>query len=1067
MPLTYKFNIMLQELSTKNFRLKKRLRLTCSLLVLFLFPLAIKAQWLYVATNGQIAKVNIATCQSTVIVPTTGVLYDIAMCPGDSNTIYGISAPYYVNGVAITEVYSIDVKTGVITTISNSWPSSMTSTPNCLNSLVCDGNGNLYAADALGSGLYKFDLATKIWSQVGGLGGYSSSGDLTYYKGKLYLSTTTDDLITISLSPFSYKYESHMNITGVYGVNTVSFAGCNNNVKMVACSGSGDIYYVDPVTGKCTSACAGLFPGGIFGATSALESDTVKIAASAIQPAPVCAGESVTLFTHSNQSNVTWTWTPGTSADSTFATTAPASNTTYTITVTNSKGCTATTSINLVVNPKPSANPTSTPETCGGLNGTANANASGGTAPYNYTWSMGSNSNSISGLSAGNYAVSIQDNNGCTNTASVFVNTAGGFTVTQSGVDLKCAGATNGVAQININSGTGPFSYSWDDGQTTPAAVNLKAGTYTCVVTDNSAGCSSSFIITLTEPPSLQVKASGLAITCNGACNGQATIISMGGTAPHMFGWSNGVSNSTLTNLCAGNYAVTVTDGNGCTHDTSIVVADYPALLTSKDSIAATCGKPNGSASVILSGGIAPYSYTWNNGSQTAAISGLLSGTYVVTIQDVNGCSDIAHMLVGDIYPGTLAIPPHPNLACFGDKNGALSVTVSAGGAPYTYSWSNGALATASINNLGAGIYSVTVTDKNGCVGIAKDSLLQPTKMFSQPSTKTICAGQPVTLTANVGGGTQPYSYVWNNTQSGISYSDSPVTTTTYTLQSTDANGCTVTQTHHVQVDPIPVVAFTAPDVCLNSPTIFKDGSLISSGTITSWNWDFGDGSNSQIQKPTHTYAATGTYTVNLIASSGSCQSGVTQVVNVYPSPKADFSVDPQPASVFDSQISFTDLSKNGVSGRWFFGDNTNEKYNPGTNPIHTYPNENKPDGETYLASLSIVNMYGCRDSAYKTIHINPEWTFYIPNAFSPNEDHKNDLFYGTGFGIVEKEMWIYDRWGLQLFHTADLNGGWNGKYLHGGGNELVPQDVYVWVIQIKEVLGKSHEFRGHVTVIR
>ena len=759
----------------------------------------------------------------------------------------------------------------------------------------------------------------------------------------------------------------------------------------------------------------------------------------------------------------TYSWTPGGASSATLTGLAAG---TYSCDI--SKSSCADTTIVITITQPPAITHTknSTVATCGKTNGTAIVTSAGGTPAYSYSWNTGSNTSNLNNLKSGIYTVSTTDANGCKDTLHITVPAVSAFTTSSAKVDVLCYGGNNGSANAIVSGGTLPITYMWNNGQTGSTASSLVAGTYTCVVNDNTGSCPDTITVTLTQPTKLLLQATASPAICFGSCDGKGNLVAAGGTTPYTYSWSNGAATNSATTLCKGNYSVTLTDKNSCTHDTTINITEPTPVVLSTDSTSTTCGKKNGSALVNASGGSPTYTYIWNSGDTTSATSGKATGIYTVTVTDSHGCQNATAVNVPASPPFTASMGA-ATLLCNGDQNGNLSVTVAGSSAPYSFAWSNGAVATTTINNLSAGKYTVSITDVYGCTGIVVDSVMQPPPLVLKSMQQTMCDGGSATLLANASGGTAPYTYAWNNSNGNPSFIGNPSATTTYTVETMDANGCKVNTIDTINVIPLPTAAFGGSDVCVGIPTIFTDSSYISNGVISTWKWDFGDGNTAVSKNPTHTYTSPGSYKVTLVVSNGSCQTSTTRIVNVYPLSKADFSVDPPVASIEDPTFTIIDLSKGGVKGLWEFGDGIDSIYVPGTNHMHTYPAENIPGGETYTIRLTIVNQYGCPDAISKTIHIEPEWTFYVPDAVSPNGDGKNETFFGTGIGILEKEMWIFDRWGLLIFHTTDLNGAWDGKVASGSSNELVQQDVYVWKIRIKEIFGKTHTYLGHVTVVK
>jgi len=291
-----------------------------------------------------------------------------------------------------------------------------------------------------------------------------------------------------------------------------------------------------------------------------------------------------------------------------------------------------------------SASATTTPVTCfGGSNGTASLSATGGWPPYTYLWNNGQTTSSITGLSAGSYSLTVTDAISCTFTASVTVSQPSALSMAAcTHTNVTCNGAGNGTASAGaISNNVGTVHYIWSNGQTTPTATNLSAGTYTLTVTDNcfSVTCSQ----TVSQPPAIIIGASSHTdVSCNGGNNGTASVgtVSNGVGTIHYL-WSNGQTNQTAVNLSAGSYSYTVTDANGCTATaSSITLTEPPALTISCSGTNVSCNTGNdGTVSISASGGTPSYIYTWSNGQTSSSVSSLSAGVYAVTVTDTHGCS--------------------------------------------------------------------------------------------------------------------------------------------------------------------------------------------------------------------------------------------------------------------------------------------------------------------------------------------------------------------------------------------------------------------------------------------
>ena len=316
---------------------------------------------------------------------------------------------------------------------------------------------------------------------------------------------------------------------------------------------------------------------------------------------------------------------------------------TYAIVVKDAAGCTASGSAQITQPTPPTITSTDfTPADCGTSNGSATVHATGGTGSYTYSWSpSGGNGATTGGISSGSYTVTVTDSLNCTATSSVTVPNIGGPDITiVTQTDVTCSGQTNGSIHVQVTQGgTPPYIYSWfPSGGNSSTATGLAAGNYIVTVTDADQ-CIGALAVTINEPPALTVSVGTQATEC-GKNEGEAAAGAGGGTPPYTYAWSpGGGTGSALTALAGGNYTVTVTDAAGCLSTASagvdVVVTDSLLAFT----VAATpesCASNDGSATVTVTGGVAPYTYQWNagSGSTTATVQGLPAGTYTLTVTD-------------------------------------------------------------------------------------------------------------------------------------------------------------------------------------------------------------------------------------------------------------------------------------------------------------------------------------------------------------------------------------------------------------------------------------------------
>lgn len=385
---------------------------------------------------------------------------------------------------------------------------------------------------------------------------------------------------------------------------------------------------------------------------------------------------------------------------------------TYTITITDANGCTATTSATVNEPLVLTAATSTTDASCGSSDGSAVATSSGGTAPYSYDWSTGASGSTISGLAAGSYTLTVTDNNGCSATAAASISNAGAPTVSISSQNVNCAGAADGMAWVMVSGGALPYSYSWSNGETDSLAGPLAPGTYTVTITDATA-CIAVRSVTITTPTAMSLSTNVTNEGCNQS-NGTASVTVSGGTPTYSYNWSNGATTASISGLDAGTYLVTVTDSKGCTATRSVVIISTSAPLSSMGPVNPSCpGANNGSINLSVSGGVTPYTFAWSSGQTTEDLSGIAAGSYSVTITDANGCT--TSNSVSLVNTSSFSTSVTVNMASSStSSDGTASVTPIGGTAPYSYSWNTGA-STSTVSGLSVGDYTVTTTDVNGC----------------------------------------------------------------------------------------------------------------------------------------------------------------------------------------------------------------------------------------------------------------------------------------------------------------------------------------------------------------
>ena len=470
---------------------------------------------------------------------------------------------------------------------------------------------------------------------------------------------------------------------------------------------------------------------------------------------------------------------------------------TFNNTITDANGCSISTgNLNLINESGTLAlsNISTTDELCNNNLGAIDITIDGGTLPYNYLWNTGSSSEDLNGISAGNYNCLITDLNGCEVDVNTTVNSDNGaIAVENTIITNETCGNTNGAVDIIIVGAAAPVSYNWNSGQTSEDLANISAGNYNCIITDN-IGCQTSAIATvLNDAGTLSLNNSIVTNEQCGDANGSINLVVYGDQTPITFSWSNGETTEDLLNLTAGTYSCIITDNAGCTINTETYTINNTSTAMSIDNATIsdeTCGSGNGTIDITINGGTAPITYLWSNGATTQNISNISAGTYNVTITDNTGCS-INNSYVVNNNTGSLAITSFTttNEIC-GNNSGAIDITVN-GENPITYLWSNGA-ATEDISGIVAGTYSVSITDNNGCAITSSNfNILNDAGAFAVNNihtTNEYCNNSEGTIEVEVENGTLPISYNWSSGE--ISEDLAGLSQGTYLCIATDANGC-------------------------------------------------------------------------------------------------------------------------------------------------------------------------------------------------------------------------------------------------------------------------------------
>jgi gliding motility-associated-like protein len=811
---------------------------------------------------------------------------------------------------------------------------------------------------------------------------------------------------------------------------------------------------------------------GCGGSATASITINSNLSVNATNNGPLCAGGTLSF---SASTGVTWSWTgPGgfTSGNQNPSVTnaAPASSGVYSVTATDANGCFGSATTTVTINPLPVPAASSNSPLC--ANQTLNLSASGGST---YSWT-GPNAfssaqqnpslASVTTAASGSYTVLVTDANNCTASTTVGVQVNPLPVVTVNGATV-CANGT-----INL-SATGGVSYSWSgpnsyvSNQQNPSITNATtsmSGAYAVTVTDAN-GCVNGNVAQVTVNPALVISAGNNSPICVGSilsftCNAG---VSWNWSGPGAF--TSTQQNPTLTNAqlgATGTYSVNAVDANGCAGSATTNVTINPLPTPAASNNSPVCANQTitftGSGGNIYAWtGPGAFTSSQQNPSITTATT-TMSGTYTLTVIDNNNCmsSTTTQVLVNPLP----VITVNSSTICLGN-----SASLSAAGAA-NYSWSPSAgLSTTTGANVVASpiastIYLVTGVDNNLCVNVASSTVTVNQLPVISLSTTNICAGNFGTMTA-----AGAVTYNWSpatglNSTSGSTVQANPSSTTSYTVTGTDANGCSNTSAAVLTVNPLPVLAINPQTASGCAPLCVTFSNTTSaSGTCS---WIFGDGTNSSACAPTHCFNGIGTFNAALtLTDANGCTNSTSTSVVVYPVPNADFNATPQPTSILDPGIHFTDLTTGAILAGWHWSFGESGATSSQQDPSHIY----QAPG-SYPVTLVVTSNYGCVDSITKIIKIDEDFTIYVPTAFSPNDDGTNDVFYAKGEGVKDFKMFIYDRWGELIFYSEDIFKGWDGSF-RAKGDEILQEDVYVWKVEVKSYRGESKALQGTVSLLK
>ncbi len=442
--------------------------------------------------------------------------------------------------------------------------------------------------------------------------------------------------------------------------------------------------------------------------------------------------------------------------------------------------------------------------------------------------------------------LTIETDRGClvTEIATITVECCEDHFTTSAGIsNLNCPDDNTGAIDFSADSGYGPYSFNWSNGQVSEDISGLAAGAYTVAIQDN-VGCVDTLSYTVTSPPPLSFDTLVVMPTCNGGTDGRVELVVGGGTPPYQFNWQNAGfgPNNFLNNISQGNYPVVVRDANGCEIPMILPVRELELTLdpTVEAVTPPTCfGFSNGFIELNISNGLGPFQYNWNDGAGFVgenSLTGLSAGVYTVDVLDANLCKGHFEFDMEDHPPLSLVFDP-VNVSCNGLSDGSVSVQAGGGVGNYTYLWNTSSSAPF-LNGIPAGIYSVTVQDANNCEISETLEITQPDPVFVNIAgiIDNICFGDTEGAISVLGqGGTEPYEFSLDGTvfQPAPVFENLPAGPFTITIR--DAEGCEGT-VDAVVTEPAELIVDAGPDqlIQLGYQTTIR---AISNNPMVSYLW--------------------------------------------------------------------------------------------------------------------------------------------------------------------------------------------------------------------------------------
>ena len=757
----------------------------------------------------------------------------------------------------------------------------------------------------------------------------------------------------------------------------------------------------------------------------------------------------------------------------TFTGVAPGS---HTVTITDAIGCSTPIIVNVIGGATPTATLSSTATACASANnGTISITAASIGGPYTFSLDggapvAGTLPYTFTNVPAGNHTVTVVGAAGCsTGPLSITVSAGAGVTGSASTTATSCNTATNGSITVTALSGFAPFTWSLNGGPAQSGASpytfnNVPAGTHSVLITDNFGCTFTVSAIAVTAGPALTTTVSTTDVLCNGGATGVITVtVPVIGTPPYEYSLDgmNWQSSNIFSGLTAGNYTVYYREANGCQGQQPVTVNEPAALGATAATVAVSCnGGTDGTITVTSNGGIAPYEYSINGGTnwQSSNVFTVAAGPYTISIRDVNGCTITRNVTVTE--PAALtASSVNTSASCNGGNDGVITVTASGGNAGgYQYSLDGINWQSSNVFNVAPNTYTVYVKDNLGCttnfpavVGLGNNLT------FTPQTDPVICEGSSTQL--NLVSNATVYTWTPSAGLSNPNIANpvaNPTVTTQYEVTAT-LDRCTVKDTVIVNVNAAPV-----PNAGLDGFICYGQTYQLQASGGVQYQWTpstYLD--NPTAAAPVSSARETITYTLSILADVNGCPSLVTDSMIVDVTPPIKIYTYPMDTIAYPGdQIQFKAISAVPQANIFSWSPILNLD-NPGIfNPTVTAG----AAGDSLVYKVTAMSAAGCIGEGYVRLRVYKGPELYTPTAFTPNGDGRNDTFYPFPVGIKAINYFrVYNRWGQLVFSSNTLYKGWDGRF---NGKEQ-GTGTFVWMAQGVDKNNNLLTRQGTVTLIR